>query len=250
MSTTFTKAVRLGSSGAQINFGNPSLLNDGDWTFIIGVKVPTGSSGQAMLMKGDVMGANNGYTFGDIDFSVARATTQSAYRANPTYPYDAWVWLAFSLSRSTPTYAVYEGAYGGTVAALSPTDINPGVGAVTSDAAYPLTLGVQGGTNTSLRPFDVFFFGRWNSVLSGATISALCADMDGQAPLYPPALYCKPSSGSTSSLADISGNANDGAYAGTVTVVDGPDAAGGGGSDDFRALLSARMLSLNSFGGR
>lgn len=233
MSTTFTKAINLGNSAAAVNFGSGTSLDDGNWTYIIGIKTPTGMGGQISLGKSADLGSvgyglplvDTGSAFRS-DFTIWRTVGQGIWRANPLLPYDTWTWIALSLVTLTAAVKVYAGAYGGSLADTSAPDIGGGSGAALSDAAYDLTLGVNG-AQVANNPLQGFFVGRWNSTLSLATINSYVADMDGVGKASS-VLYIKPAAADTSSVPDLSGNGNNGAYSGAVTIVAGPDVAAGG----------------------
>lgn len=232
MSTLFAKALNLGTGGTTVDFGSAALLDDGNFTYIIGLKAPTGMGGSLLLAKSSDATAN-GYGLELLDiggstfFSRWYITAASIYiyQSNPVVTKDAWSWIALTLNRSTPVGKVYAGAYGGSLADTGASDIGPGLGAIASDAALNLVLGTNS-TQAANAPVQAFFLGRWNSVLSLATINSYAADMDGVGKASA-VLYIKPTAGDTASVADTSGNGFNGAYTGTVTVVDGPDAGSG-----------------------
>lgn len=230
MATTFTKAMYFNSNVARADFGNPSVLNDGSFSYIMGLYLPAGFSGTNLLNKNDDNANNTGYYVRPteltgsayVDTKVARGTTASLYRANPAFTLDAWVWIAFTLDRTTPAFKFYGGAYGGSLSDMSANDIVGGSGAVSSDASFPLRIGSNSNQLTSY-PVSVFFLGRWNSVLSLATINSYVSDMDADGKASS-VLYVKPAASDTSAV-DTSGNGNNGTWAGTVSIVDGPDTA-------------------------
>lgn len=230
MPTSFTKSIYFNSVSAKADFGTPSILNDGSFTFIIGVKLPTSFNGFNIVSKNDDNNNNNGYATrlyelsgsAYADTKVARATTASVYRANPAFTLNAWQWIAFSLDRATPAFKWYSSSYGSSLTDSGATELVAGTGSVTSDASYALTLG---GNPSQLitYPLNVFFFGRWNSVLSLSTINSYVSDMDANGKASS-VLYVKPASGDTSAV-DTSGNGNNGTWSGTVSIADGPDPA-------------------------
>lgn len=234
MATTFTKAMLFNSNVANANFGKPSVLNDGSFTYVMGLFLPAGFNGQNLISKTDDDANNNGYYVRPNELSgnayadskVARATSASFYRANPAFALDGWRWIAITLDRTTPTFKFFGGSYGGALSDMGAGDILGGSGAVSSDAAYNLRIGLNDtAAQLSTYPVSVFFFGRWNSALSLATINGMVADMDANG-LPTAALYVKPEEGDTAAI-DLA-NGNDGVWGGAVSIVDGPDPAASG----------------------
>ena len=237
MATTFTKAILLDASFERVEFDQAALDDGSAITYIIGYKSPVYASaaGVNLFNKNTDNNTNAGYavTHG-ADGSgyaatvvVGRATAKSTYRdASLSVPADSNVWLAMQLDRTTGVPKLFTGPYGGTVAERTLTDIGGGSGAAVSDASYALKIGANDSGQATIRPTSVFFFGRWDSALSGATISSYCSDMDTNG--KPSAvLYIKPTAADTADVQDTSGNNYDGTYVSAPTIVDGPDAAGG-----------------------
>lgn len=242
MSTTFTKAVKLTTGGTVINFGKGGTRDDGSaFTIIVGVKVPTSHSGSIIFCKDDAFANNVGYHFPLIanyagasyaDVKVARATSLSLYRENPLLNDATYTWLVLTIDRTTGIGKIYKGDYvtsdGSGINDVTGSDVNGGSGVSVSDSSYDLVLG-SNGTQVGITDLEVFFFGKWNSQLSVATVRTYCSDMDGSGKSSA-VLYCKAAATDTASLADTSGSGFDGAYTGTVSVVAGPDTGGGGGN--------------------
>lgn len=244
MATTFTKAIQLGSAFARADFGNPALLNNGStgWTYLIGLKCDTGASGQNLLSKNSSNSNNEGYaipltaTGSDYysDMPFGRSTAKSTYRANPLLIGGVWSFIAITRDLSTSAVKIYNGAYGGALSDTGASDIGGGSGTPADDSAFNLILGTNLATNASIRPVEIFHFSRYNSVLSLATINTMIADLDALGlPLA--ALYVHP--GATDTAAVDLANGNNGVFAGTVAIVDGPDTAGP--SSDIPQLKAA-----------
>ena len=233
MATTFTKAVRLASAFARADFGNAAVLNDpSGLTYIIGYRAPSGASAGNLISKNADNSVNAGYAvplfptgsnfYTDMTFS--RTTTKSVFRVNPLVAQATWAWLAVTLDRSTFAVKAYAASYGASLTDTSAADIVPGSGTSTTDATWTLTLGSNGVNQGPLNPMECFFLGRWNSVLSLATINSYCSDMEANGKASS-VLYVKPTAADTGSLPDLSGQGNNGTYSGTTSIVDGPDTA-------------------------
>lgn len=217
MATVYTNSFNLSSYYSQINFGKASTLNNGDWTYIIGLRWPSTTSDGYLIQKKD---AYQMYGQGqlNLDFQISRSGGASWYRCGSLAALNTWGWAAFSLQRSTPTFSCYVGTFGSSLSSKSAPDIVGGSGTISDDSAYDLCLGSSG--VPSVRPTEVFFFGRWNSVLTLSTINNYVSDMDANGKSSS-VLYIKPTFGDTTAV-DLSGNGNNGTLS-TVTVGDGPN---------------------------